>query len=265
MAAGLGKRFGSTKQITPVGPNGETIMDYSVFDALAAGFTRAVFIIRREIEDEFKAKFFNRISTKINGTYVFQDTPDWRQKPLGTTAALLAASNAVSGPFCLINADDLYGADAFLQIAKFFKRNQTGFALVAYELQNTMSNFGQVSRGVLSIGKHAKVLDIRENGFTRDAASAQNPPPFVSVNCFAFTPEIFSHLEKIHRAFLSNLGSDQNAESMLSNHIGDLLRSGAISIRALFTKGSWHGVTYRDDAPALAAHLFANYPSPLWG
>jgi len=276
----MGSRYGGLKQIDPIGEHGEVVIDYSVFDALKAGFTKVVFIIRRDIEQVFCEKFFNRIKEKINASYVFQDTPEWRKKPLGTTSAVLAAKDSIDGPFCVINADDYYGRDAFVKIAEYFKNNpESSAVMVAYKLKNTISDFGTVSRGVVGTDEKRNVKDIKEqivierNGkiiYMQNGAFIMGEPNAnVSMNFFGFTPKIFPMLEKIYKDFLKNLGDNQSAECFLPENVARLIQEGKITMNVLETKDKWMGFTYPPDKQDVTKKIRKMikkkiYPSPLW-
>jgi len=280
MAAGMGSRYGGLKQIDPVGENGEHIIDYSVYDAIKAGFKRVVFIIRPEIEKDFCEKFFNRIKKQVNATYVFQTTPGWRKKPLGTTSAILAAKDIVNEPFCVINADDYYGRDAYVKMAKSLKAikdDQT--MMVAFKLRNTVSDFGTVSRGILSLDKNNNVKDIKEHivierngdcvylhgGEFEVAESDAN----VSMNFFGFTPCIFPYLEKIYDEFMSSLDEHPSLECFLPENIGRLIKEKKVTMKVLTTNEKWMGITYKKDKQDVAGKIKTMtdnnvYPRPLW-
>jgi NDP-sugar pyrophosphorylase family protein len=279
LAAGLGSRYGKTKQIESVGEHGELLIDYSVFDAVRAGFTKFVFVIRREIEAEFRAKFFDRICRRINATYVFQETPGWREKPMGTTAALLSAAAVINEPFCVVSADDYYGPHAFEKIQAFFAQEPKDCAAVAFKLENTMSDFGTVSRGILETDRENIVTGFRErialrrgediDFLTAGVFSTAPQNTRVAMSFYALRPNVFEHLREIYNEFLKNLNNDPARECPLSDNLGQLIREGKIKMRALDTMEHWAGFTYPADKAAvektLAEHTKnGNYPSPLW-
>ena len=273
MAAGIGRRFGGVKQIEAVGAFDEKIIDYSVFDAVRAGFDNIVFVISREIEADFRKTFFLPLRTIAIGrgfsvSYVFQETPDWRQKPLGTTSAVMAARSVVHEPFCLINADDFYGRTAFATVAKFFrnKHKSSTSCMVAYPLCNTMSSHGTVSRGVLSVHK-GQITNITEQTFAE--CRRGHARTLVSMNCFGFTPEIFAPLGAIYDEFLQTLGHDPDRECQLSGDIGKLLQEKSLQMQMLKSPDRWLGFTYRADKESVVAKIAeltkkGVYPSPLW-
>lgn len=269
MAAGMGSRFGGVKQIQPVGANGELIIDYSIHDAIAAGFTRVVFVIRRELEQDFCEAIFNRIksSGKIKAEYVFQDmkdlpkgfnVPSARTKPWGTGHAVLAARNIIKEPFCVINADDFYGPDGFRKILNFFKAKATvrNYCLIGYKLVNTLSAQGTVSRGVCEVNSLGQVINVKEyrkvmqvGNTVQDMESGTVLPPDtdVSVNFFGFTPDVFELLGVEFVKFLDKNQNSETAEFWLPVTIGDLIKSGHVSVQLLTSKDAWLGITYRDE------------------
>ena len=270
MAAGIGSRFGGIKQIEPVGQNGEIIIDYSVYDAIKAGFNRIIFIIRKDIEEDFCNTFFNRlkdhIGDEVEVTYVFQQKPTWRNKPLGTTDAVLSAKHLLDEPFCVINADDFYGAGAFHNVVGIDKNT-----LVAYRLIDTISDFGSVTRGVISLDAENKIADITEvkEVVMSDIPTKYCPDTKVNVNFFMFNPDIIPHLENIHSGFIANLGQDQKAECLLPETLGKLIRDGRLELNLVETRGTWTGITYKEDKGRLENIIKdltekGTYPSPLW-
>jgi dTDP-glucose pyrophosphorylase len=299
LAAGMGSRFGGIKQIEPVGGNGEMIIDYSVFDAIRAGFDKVVFIIRRDIEKDFCSRFFNRIKNFIDAEYVFQEIPTWRTKPLGTTQAVLAAKKHIDGPFCVINADDFYGADAYNKIIDFFNStNPNGGKLrsgmIGYKLRNTLPNSGTVNRGVVYVDDDNFVTAIHEIkgveryksfaekhnitekptndsvGYAFEGSFIEFPPDTnVSLTFFGFTPEIFPLLEeKFNEFLLLSFGSD-TGECILAETVGELIKDGKITLKMIESRENWLGMTYQKDKSALKAAMDklvyrGIYPSPLW-
>ena len=288
MAAGMGSRYGGLKQIDPVGEHGELIIDYSVYDAIKAGFDKAVFVISRDMEKDFCDIFFDRIKKQIKAEYVFQEIPKWRTKPLGTTAALLAAKDVIKEPFCVINADDFYGRTAFRRIARFFKskeikehKNESPIpsVMVAYKLKNTVSDFGTVSRGSVVCNGNDYVRDINERicikrGSEYDymengAFIPVDGDTKVSMNFFGFTPEIFPLLDEIYQEFLLKIGKDEKAECFLSENIGRLIKENKITVKTLRTYDKWMGFTYRADKDKITHKIkemtaHAVYQAPLW-
>ncbi|MFT3868240.1 MAG: sugar phosphate nucleotidyltransferase [Nibricoccus sp.] len=285
LAAGMGSRYGGLKQIDPVGPSGETILDYSVFDALRAGFGRVVFVIRRDFEKMFREQIGAKYAGRIAVDYVFQSVdalpagfavPAGREKPWGTGHATWCAREAMREPFAVINADDFYGADSFRQLAGFLK-NATGTsaAMVGFHLANTLSENGAVSRGVCQVASDGALQGVTEHtgilptevGFGRKFAGET----IVSMNCWGFTPGIFPRLDERFRTFLTET-MPQNplkAEFYLPGSISDLIARKEAAVKVLPTTSNWFGVTYREDKPRVVAALNAlvekgDYPNRLW-
>lgn len=294
LAAGMGSRYGGLKQIDPVGPSGETILDYSVFDAIRAGFGKVVFIIRKDIENDFKEVFVSRLSKHIEIDWVFQElgklpegynVPEGRIKPWGTGHALMMVADVVKEPFAVINADDFYGRQAFETIAGFFaeqeKLHQNDYAMVAYELNNTLSDFGTVSRGicvtddqgwlnsVTELTKIAKtennIADIQPDGKT--TVLKENDP--VSMNFWGFTPSLFNHLEKEFKMFLDSDRDHSKSEFYIPSVVDTLIKSGQEKVKVLRNPGQWFGITYQEDKPIVIEKVKdlinkGDYPIKLW-
>ena len=291
MAAGIGSRYGGLKQIDPIGPTGEIVIDYSVYDALRAGFGDVVFIIRRDIEEDFKAVVEKKMARHIAVSYVFQDiddlptgytVPGERTKPWGTSHAIRAARDAVTRPFAVINADDFYGAEAFVTLCDYLKTvdpASTDYSLVAYVLRNTLSDNGTVTRGVCSIvdGTLSEVNERHDieahNGAARykeagawHALSGGEP---VSMNIWGFTPTLFAELESRFPAFLDSATGNPKAEFLIPTTVDELIREGAATVHALYSDARWLGVTYPEDKATVAAGIRAMiddgiYPADLW-
>lgn len=294
MAAGVGSRFGGLKQLEPVGPSGERLLDYSVYDAVRAGAGRVVVVLRREMEEEFHALLGQRWASLAEVAYAFQDlddvpagfaVPPGRSKPWGTGHAVLAARRAVTGPFAVINADDFYGAEGFALLAGFFSparsAGQGSHALVAYRLGNTLSDHGSVSRGVCRLDGEGRLAGIDERlGVRRRKdgsiwAEGSTPPlPLepnapVSMNLWGFGPDLFGHLEERFAAFLAERGQDSAAEFYLPTAMTDLIQAGLATVEVFTTSSSWFGLTHRQDTAAVRRHLGelverGVYPSCLW-
>lgn len=281
MAAGIGSRYGGIKQIAPVGAHGELIIDYSIHDAIAAGFTRVVFVIRREIEKDFCEAIYNRIKRRIKAEYVFQDiddlpsgfsVPNGREKPWGTGHAVLAARNVVKEPFCVINADDFYGPDAFKKITKFFagKATERQYCIVGYKLVNTLTDKGTVSRGVCKANEKGFITDITEyRKIERQGAKITDletgavftEGTDVSVNFWGFTPDIFTLLEKQFIAFLENNNNPKTGEFWIPAVASALINSGDASVKLLTSNDTWRGMTYREELDKLKKEIAKlNYP-----
>ena len=261
MAAGMGSRFGGLKQAEPVTPDGKGILDFTCYDASKAGFNKVVFIVREDMKEDFKSLIGNRISKRIPVEYVIQDTsilPSGRKKPFGTGHAILCARNAVKGPFAIVNADDYYGSNAFIELYNHLVNAKEGdYAMVAYELKNTVSENGTVSRGVCKV-KDGYLKEIEEvlkidnkgncNYEGKDTTLPLNTP--VSMNLWGFTQGFFDTLQKGMNEFLAtaNLLKD---EYLVPRVIGDMITKGEAKVKVYLTKDKWSGITYREDLPGL--------------
>ena len=286
MAAGMGSRYGGLKQLDEVGPSGETIIDYSVYDAIAAGFTKVVFIIRRDFEQEFKSKITNKFSDKIQVEFAFQDIdnlpngfsyPEGREKPWGTGQAILSAAKLIDGPFNAINADDYYGRESFQTIADFYARGSNVFTLVAFRLENTLSIFGSVTRGLCEV-KNDRLTTVIEtdnlqktnSGIASDRDIDLNGSEPVSMNMWGFTPVIFGYLQEMFVDFLEHRGNELKSEFLIPSVINDLIQSGKESVHVLYSNAPWFGVTYKEDKPYVVDQIqkLINddfYPRKLFG
>ncbi len=300
MAAGLGTRFGGLKQVEPFGPGGETLLDYSIFDALRAGFGRVVFVIRRDLESTFRERIGRRFEARTTVDYVFQElsrlpgdhrAPPQREKPWGTAHAVWCAADAIHEPFAAINADDFYGRDAFAQLARFLsgpasERPAAGqpvrCAMAGYRLADTLSEYGSVSRGVCQVNADDRLEAIEEvTAITAAAAGAGvarlpdgherllPPDTVVSMNCWGFPPMIFALLEETLTGFLDARGHDAKAECYLPTAVMDAVKAHAATVGVLPVNASWFGVTHRDDKPRVSAALAqlivaGTYPEQLW-
>jgi hypothetical protein len=294
MAAGTGSRFGGLKQLVPVGPGGETLTDYAVYDAWRAGIRRAVFVVRREMEGEFHETLGRRYAARLEVVYAHQEDGDvpagaavsrLRSKPWGTGHAVRAARRLVARPFVVINADDWYGADGFAKLAAFLSRPADGparWALVAFRLAKTLSEHGAVSRGVCETAPDGRLRSVVEHtGIRRGRGGLLGSGPGsavrhftgdepVSLNLWGFTPDLFGELETGFGRFLAGQGGDPAAEFYLPAAVDAALRAGRAEVTVLPTEEEWFGVTFREDLPrvraAVAARVAAGlYPSPLWG
>jgi UTP-glucose-1-phosphate uridylyltransferase len=269
LAAGIGSRYGSLKQLDKLGPNGETIIDYSVFDAKKAGFGKVVFVIRKSIENEFKETLLQKFSKHIEVDYVLQELeniPDGvvvhpeRVKPWGTGHAVLMAKNAIKEPFAVINADDFYGTDAFLVLCDHLQQAQEGqYAMVGYQLQNTLSEHGTVSRGVCTTNESLILQNVTERTsisgigskitFLDEDSNAieLHPQAIVSMNCWGFTNGFFKHLEKAFNAFIHENARTLKSEFYIPTVVNNLVISGEATVKVLQSSAKWFGVTYRED------------------
>lgn len=297
MAAGLGSRYGGLKQLDPAGPGGETILEYSVFDALRAGFARVVILLRRDIEQAFRERVGRTLEAHADVSYAFQElddlppgfaVPPGRQKPWGTAHAVLCCRRAVHTPFAVINADDFYGAAAFRLLAGHLAaaREAAGVvdgAMVGYELRRTLSEFGPVARGICRLSPEGNLVEIAERTrlepldgdarYSEDGSSWVRVPgdEIVSLNTWGFTAGVFDQLEARFPAFLRrNADALATAEYFLPEVVGDLVAEGAARIRVLTTPDRWFGITYRSDLPRLQAAVAelvrdGVYPPSLWG
>ena len=287
LAAGMGSRYGGLKQLDPVGPGGETILDYAVFDAVRAGFGRVVFVIRRDFEKEFRDQVGARYAGRVAVEYVFQSrddlpggavAPAGREKPWGTGHAVWCARAALTGPFAVVGADDFFGAEAFRQLAGFLTRPPASaggphrFAMLGYRLDRTLSEHGTVSRGLCRVGPGSQLVSIEErhgiDGASLAAAGLRGDGT-VSMNCFGFTPALFPALDVQLRAFLAAQGGDPKAEFYLPAAVSTMIARHEATVEVLPTGDTWFGVTNRADKPrveaALAALVRAGiYPSRLF-
>jgi NDP-sugar pyrophosphorylase family protein len=283
LAAGMGSRYGGLKQIEPVGPSGETLLDYAVFDALRAGFGRVVFVIRRDIREIFREKVGARYADRAPVDYVFQEledlpagfrAPSARGKPWGTGHAVWCARAAVAENFAAINADDFYGADSFRQLAAFLRGRPAAshFALVGFELAQTLSEHGTVARGVCEV-KGGRLVSIAETAgiSTADVGPGRkfSGAEIVSMNCWGFTPALFPALEALLREFLAAHGDDPKSEFYLPEAVGSLVAREEASVNVLSTRASWFGMTHREDKPRVAADIAelvrrGEYPAKLF-
>ena len=294
LAAGIGSRFGGgIKQVEHMGPNGEIIMHYSIYDALAAGFDEVVFIIRKDLEADFREIIGNDMEKVCPCKYVFQELddlpegfslPEGRTKPWGTGQALLACRGTVTNPFIVINADDYYGKEGFRAIHDFLVNNAAqpfGFCMAGYILDHTLSENGGVSRGVCSVNDHLDLVKVTEtHNITKTADGAAvpcgdewkpiDPKSFVSMNMWGLTPAFIEVLAERFPAFLSSIEPGNiKAEYLLPGIVDDLLQEGVATVKVLPTDDHWFGVTYKEDKPAVVAaikKLIADgvYPSPLF-
>ena len=285
MAAGMGSRYGGLKQLDVVGPNGETIIDYSVFDAIKSGFTKIVFIIRKDFKDQFKEKIINKYNNKIKTELVYQDlddlpgsykVPSSREKPWGTGQAINAARTRINEPFVVINGDDFYGLESFQVIADYYLNGGLGYAMSAFQLDKTLSDFGAVSRGICEVNKNMlstviETHDIkkRENGISSDRDISLNGNELVSMNMWGFTPSLFSHLNDMFINFLKVEGQSLKSEFLIPTVVNHLIQSQKEQVAVLSTKAKWFGVTYKEDKPNVMAAInflinLGQYPKKLF-
>jgi NDP-sugar pyrophosphorylase family protein len=294
LAAGMGSRYGGLKQLDAMGPSGEVVLDYSVYDAMRAGFGKVVFVIRKEFETLFREKIGDRFKHQIQVEYAFQELtdlpndytlPEGRTKPWGTTHAVLAAANLIKEPFLMINADDFYGRDAFEKMSANLSapRSTSGisqYSMVGFYLKNTLSDFGSVARGVCvaNQGKLSQVTEMtkifktqsgaenREDGQPVQTLSGEE---VVSMNFFGFTPDIFSQLNAAFLNFLSKNAADLKAECYVPKEVDVLIKSNTAEVTVVESSGRWFGVTYPEDKAEVVKEIAAlvakgEYPAKLW-
>ncbi|MBO7194792.1 MAG: nucleotidyltransferase [Alistipes sp.] len=297
LAAGMGSRYGALKQMDGVGPNNEAIIDYSIYDAIRAGFGKVVFVIRHSFADAFTQVFNNeRFGGKIEVEVVYQEldylpegftVPEGREKPWGTNHALIMAKDAIKEPFAVINADDFYGADAYKVIGEYLSQlgeESNHYCMVGYEVNKTLSENGTVSRGVCEVDENRFLTSIVErtkiernaegtivfHDLGDDVALEENTP--VSMNLFGFTPDYFTHSEEYFKGFLSDPANQANlkAEFFIPLMVNEVVGKGTAKLKVLSTTANWFGVTYQADKPQLVAKIeelieAGVYPRNLWG
>ncbi len=281
MAAGVGSRYGGLKQLDTFGPSGETLIDYSVFDAMRAGFGKIVFVIRKEIEKEFKTFYGDRYSGKIPVDYVMQEIDaipagysynTQRTKPWGTGQAILLAAGIINEPFSVINADDFYGREAFAEMGNYLSslddNSHTGFAMVGYKLSETLSEFGGVSRGKCNVDGQSRLKGVTEiigierrpeGSIAYKDKDGQWIPlagdSIVSMNTWGFTPRIFDFLERDFKIFLNQNADNPKAEFYIPSVVNHLLETGEAHVNVLLSNDRWFGVTYHEDKAWVSAEI----------
>lgn len=288
----MASRYGSMKQVDGFGPNGETIIDYSIYDAIKAGFGKVSFIIREEFADSFKAIFEPKLKGRIETDYVFQSfdlTPFGineqieRAKPWGTAHAVLAARNQVHEPFCVINADDFYGYEAFEKMAQFLTTEVADdrYALMGYQVDKTLSDYGTVSRGVCAVDEKGNMTEVNERTevyFKEDGsvaykdATGEHPlsnDTRVSMNFWGFTPAVFKQSEYLFKKFVEANKTNPKAEFFIPLVADELIKNGTASFKVIPTANKWFGVTYKEDKPIVQASISelvenGTYPANLW-
>ena len=288
MAAGIGSRYGGLKQIDPVGPSGEIVLDYSVYDAIQAGFGKVVFIIRPDIEEAFREVIGTKLDGKIQVEYVFQtldqlpggfSVPESRTKPWGTGQAVLMAKTVVHEPFAVINADDFYGRESLRVVAARLKKtdvNSTDFCMAGFYIKNTLSEHGGVARGYCEVkdGKLQHIverfnIERKEDGVIRYDGGEMADDDMVSMNTWGFTPSLFDFLEHGFEDFLAQKGSELKSEFYLLEVVDNMIQRGEADVVVLPTNEKWMGVTYADDKPQVMSGIRALvdagiYPANLW-
>ncbi len=290
MAAGMGTRYGGLKQIDPVGPGGETILEYSIYDALRAGFGKVVFVIRRDIEQPFKESIGSRFEARIPVEYVFQEldelppgfsVPSCRSMPWGTTHAVLMAAGIIDEPFAVINADDFYGAESYRVLAQHLHSSTPDYATVGFVLRETLSDFGSVARGVCRCNPKGyldgieeltcieRVGDHARNTDGKGQVTSLTGDETVSMNMWGFTPRVFPQLRQLFEEFLDCNGTDLKAECYLPKAVNRLVAEGQVRVKVLRSRSAWFGVTYREDRPCFSHAIGSlveadSYPRKLW-
>ena len=296
MAAGIGSRYGGLKQIDPMGPNGEIIMDYSIYDALKAGFGKVVFVIKKDIEEVFREKIGKRVEKLVDTEYVYQriedipegfTLPSERVKPWGTAHAVMSSRNVVDKPFAVINADDFYSRHSFQVLSDYLKdvNGQTEpypFCMVGFQIENTLTEYGHVARGICSVGGDGCLKKIQERTriqkfgtaakYTEDGETWIDIPygSMVSMNAWGFTPSLFRDLDERFPSFLqSNSANILKAEFFIPTVIDSLISEGKASVKVLPSRERWYGVTYQEDKPVVRQALkelilSGTYPADLW-
>jgi len=296
LAAGMGSRYGSLKQMDGLGPSGEAIIDYSIYDAVRAGFGKVVFVIRHSFADAFKAIYSpERFGGKIDVEFVYQEleylpegysVPEGREKPWGTNHAVMMASGVINEPFAVINSDDFYGKESFQTMGDYLRSidGQKGrYAMVGYHLENTLSEFGSVSRGICTTDEFDHLVSVRERTsiirkgdkvvFTEDGCEEElDPHCYVSMNFWGFTPEYFEYSEEIFKTFLDapSIKSNLKAEYFIPYIVDILIKRGDARLKVLNCTAKWFGVTYKEDRPFVVDKIESLiskgvYPRNLWG
>lgn len=291
LAAGMASRYGGMKQMESFGPDGETIMDYSIYDAIRSGFGKVVFVIREDFADQFKAVFEPKLQGRVEVAYVYQhldahlngyERKPERNKPWGTAHAVLCAKDVINEPFAVINADDFYGSDAFVKAYDFLTSqcSASHYAIVGYELQQTLSDHGTVNRGVCSINNQGDLVGVTERlniasgtdvitcGDGLEPVTLQ-PDTMVSMNFWCFDPSVFDYSDKLFAAFLEERGHEEKSEFFIPLVADSFMRDTGGRVEVIPTTALWFGVTYKEDAPAVKegiTKLLASgaYPAGLW-
>ena len=292
MAAGMGSRYGGLKQIDPFGPAGETLLEYSIYDALRAGFDKVVFLIRKDIEKDFREVIGSRVEGVCNVDYAFQElanipaphsVPEGREKPWGTGHAILCAKNQIDGMFAAINADDFYGRDAYRVLGNYGDAVDAGapeYLIVGYVLKETLSPNGTVARAILETDSEGRLRSMTEcTGIKEGPSGIENEgqggaftlsgDELVSMNMFGFTPTIFDALDERFRAFLQEKGREQKSEFYIPVVVDEMAKEGSATVTVRPTSANWYGVTYKEDGPEVRQAIkelgeAGEYPSPLW-
>jgi dTDP-glucose pyrophosphorylase len=295
LAAGMGSRYGGMKQVDAFGPSGETITDYSIYDAIRAGFERFVFVISPQMEEEFRTNYVQKFPSHLHVDYVIQSlenlpkgfkVPADREKPWGTAHAVLMAKDVIHEPFAVINADDYYGRKSYKIMNHFLTQTSEeapgNYCMVGFELQKTVSEHGSVARGVCQVDRNGYLTGMveRTKVYLKDkgilyededgSVHTLNPRDTVSMNLFGFTPDFFYHIEEDFKAFLKKNAKNPKAEIYIPYVVNNLLAAGKSTMSVLQTPDSWFGVTYQDDKPIVLKAIQdlvddGIYPESLWG
>ncbi len=274
----MGSRFGGLKQVEPVGPNGEAIIDYSIYDAIRAGFGKVVFVIRESFADAFKEKFGAKLKGKIEVDYVYQEldnlpegftVPAGREKPWGTAHAILVTKDVIKEPFCALNADDFYGYNAYRVMADFLKNSThpTEYSMVGYKLRNTLSDFGSVSRGICDVDNNGllrkivettkifkqenKIISVEPDGSEVELTGDES----ASMNIWGFKPSVFEVLEEKITTFLKNHMNEPKSEIYIPSVVFEMIRDKQATVKVLEADSPWFGVTYKEDKPRVVAKV----------
>ncbi|MGC6470534.1 MAG: nucleotidyltransferase family protein [Flavobacteriales bacterium] len=291
LAAGMGSRYGGLKQIDGIGPNDEPIIEYSIYDAIQSGFGKIVFVIRKEFDEAFRSRF-SKFESMIDIAYAYQPVQVElegvnlieRQKPWGTSHAVLVAKDYINEPFAVINADDYYGANSFKIMADFLTKecSPSVMSMMGYVLENTLSEHGTVNRGVCEVNEAGDLIEVIErtkiakvNGMVEYNVGEQggaelNPKASVSMNYWGFHPSLFEHIEKGLFDFMKANAHDPKAEYYIPSIVTELINAGTVTVKVIPTTDSWFGVTYKEDKPMAVAAIGEQikkgvYPTPLWG
>ena len=293
LAAGMGSRYGGLKQVDSFGPSGETIIDYSIYDAMQAGFRKVVLVIRKSMEEDFREFFKGRFSTDLDIQYVYQEldhipeglkVPEGREKPWGTGHAVMVAADKIKEPFVIINADDFYGAGSYRLAYNYLSSldsNESNYCIIGYQVSKTLSDHGHVSRAICDMDEKGNLQSLiertqifREKGVIvyKDDNGELVPveeETNVSMNMMGFTPTIFNYLENAFKNFIKENITELKAELFLPNVVGELIQSNKAVVRVLPTDESWFGVTYKEDKEIVTKKIKnlvekGLYPTPLW-
>jgi UTP-glucose-1-phosphate uridylyltransferase len=259
LAAGMGSRYGGLKQTDPVGPSGEFLVDYSVHDAIAAGFNKVVFVIRKDLDEQFRATIGARTAARVETAYAYQQIPPERRKPWGTGEAVLVCSDVVDAPFAVINADDFYGAHSYRVLADFLADDSQGeanYCMVGFVLENTLSDHGSVSRGLCSIGDAGQLVDIEERtDLTRASLQDTGAGVVASMNMWGFRPSVFPQLQAQFAAFAGETPDPAVDEFLITAEIGSMIVGGSATVDVLRSPDAWFGMTNPDDRPMVVAEI----------